>query len=449
MQDIIVPEIGENVTTGTVVNILVAVGDMVAEDDPVVEFETEKAVVEIPSPTAGRIAEILVKTGDDLKIGDVIARLDVDAAQGAAAEPSAASPENPSPRGAPPSAAASPAKAETSTGFSADQGRERPPAPNGARAGAEGEISPETRSAGPIPATPSVRRLARELGLNIHAVKGSGPGGRITHQDVKNHVKQLAAAHPPADVPAEGRSAAHTDLPDFSRWGKVEHVELTAVRRLTAESMSLSWRRIPQVTQFDRADITRLDAWLRQTAGALEQEGGRLTITAILLKVTALGLKQFPRFNASIDPQRQQLILKKYVHIGMAVATDRGLLVPVIRDADQRSLKDLSLAVADAAAKARKKRLLPDDMQGGTFTVSNQGGIGGTQFTPIVYWPQAAILGVSRAAVEPRYIDDRWEPRTMLPLALSYDHRINDGADAARFLRWICAALEQPMHLFL
>lgn len=445
MQDIIVPEIGENVTTGTVVNILVAVDDMVAEDDPVVEFETEKAVVEIPSPTAGRIAEILVKTGDDLKIGDVIARLDVDAAQGAAAEPSTASPESASPQGAPPSAAGSPAEAETATGFSADKGRKSPPAPNGVRAGAEGETLPETRPAGPIPATPSVRRLARELGLNIHAVKGSGPGGRITQQDVKNHVKQLAAAHPPA----EGRSAADTDLPDFSRWGKVEHVELTAVRRLTAESMSLSWRGIPQVTQFDRADITRLDAWLRQTAGVLEQEGGRLTITAILLKVTALGLKRFPRFNASIDPQRQQLILKQYVHIGMAVATDRGLLVPVIRDADQRSLRDLSLAVAEAAAKARNKRLLPDDMQGGTFTVSNQGGIGGTQFTPIVYWPQAAILGVSRAAVEPRYIDSRWEPRTMLPLALSYDHRINDGADAARFLRWICTALEQPMHLFL
>ena len=238
-------------------------------------------------------------------------------------------------------------------------------------------------------------------------------------------------------------------MPDFTRWGPVETQDITTVRRITAQSMARSWRTIPQVTQFDRANISQLEDWIKTVNLKMIKSGTKLTVTAIILKVIGEGLKRFPGFNASLDMHKQQLILKQYVHVGIAVDTERGLLVPVIRDVGRKSITQISLEIVDLAERARRKRLQPDEMEGGTFTLSNQGGIGGAHFTPIVYWPQAAILGVGRAATEPLWVDDKWVPGTMLPLALSYDHRINDGADAARFLRWICDALEHPwaMHL--
>jgi pyruvate dehydrogenase E2 component (dihydrolipoamide acetyltransferase) len=220
---------------------------------------------------------------------------------------------------------------------------------------------------------------------------------------------------------------------------------MSAVRRLTAEKMAASWRTVAHVTQFDRADITAVSEFMRGKAGQVEAEGGKLTITAVLMKACAAALARFPRFNASIDPRRNRLIMKKYVHIGLAVETPRGLLVPVVRHADRKTILELAVEIVELSGRARGKKITPDEMEGGTFTISNQGGIGGTNFTPVVFWPQAAILGVSRAATEPVYIDGELRPRQLLPLALSYDHRIADGADAARFLRWVCEAVEHPL----
>jgi pyruvate dehydrogenase E2 component (dihydrolipoamide acetyltransferase) len=289
-----------------------------------------------------------------------------------------------------------------------------------------------------------VRRFARELGVDLYDVKASGPGGRITEADVKAHVKK---SERPDHMASPG--TAEPQLPDFSRWGEVEAVELDSVRRITAANMSTAWRNVPQVTQFDQADITGLQDFIDKNAARVAQNGGKLTVTAILVKVCAAALKKFGRFNASIDPANQRLILKKYVHIGIAADTPRGLLVPVVRDADRKSISRLAAEITDLAERARNKKLKPDEREGGTFTLSNQGGIGGTNFTPIVFWPQAAILGVSRSSIAPRYIDGELKPRNLLPLSLSFDHRIIDGADAARFLRWVCESLEHPFTMVL
>ena len=247
----------------------------------------------------------------------------------------------------------------------------------------------------------------------------------------------------------DSSSQAPPELPDFSQWGEIESVALSKIRRLTAESTSRSWRQVPHVTQFDQADITDLSKFIAKNSKEVQKAGAKLTVTAVLIKVCSEALKKFPQFNASIDTLNHKLILKKYVHIGVMVATARGLIVPVIRNADRKSISELALAIVDLAEKARNKKIKPDEMQGGTFSISNQGGIGGTAFTPIVLWPQAAILGVSRSSIIPIYRDSEFTPRESLPLSLSYDHRIIDGADAARFLRWICESLEQPFTMFL
>ena len=436
IQAITVPDIGEKVESGKVVGVLVSVDDMVEKDDGIIEFETEKAVVEIPSPAAGRIVEILVKEGDELKIGDTIARLETGTDTSEKGAPVAGkSTEDVQPQ-------------KDTTDEQPDISEDQVPAPK--PSAPKEPTQKETPSTPqdeekimPVPAAPSVRRFARELGVDIQAVNGSGPGGRISEQDVKDFVKGALTSRKPfsteTDTPA---------LPDFSQWGDIETVDMTTVRRITADSMSASWRTVPHVTQFDSADISHLDQWMAQVSGKVKQTGSRLTITAVIMKVVAKGLRKFPYFNASMDRENEQIILKDYVHIGMAVDTQRGLLVPVVRNADRKSIRDLADEIADLADRARNKRLKPDEMEGGTFTLSNQGGIGGTNFTPIVYWPQAAILGVSRTAIEPRYIDETWQPRSILPMSLSYDHRINDGAQAARFLRWVCDALEYPMTLY-
>ena len=298
----------------------------------------------------------------------------------------------------------------------------------------------------PAPAAPSVRRFARDLGVDIYQVSGSGPGGRISEDDIKAYVKKAGVAGDRPDSPIQ---AGEPELPDFSRWGEIESVELPAVRRLTAQSTATSWRIVPHVTQFDQSDITQLEGFIRKKGPKLEKQGGKLTITAVIAKVCAAALLKFPRFNASIDMGNNRLIFKNYVHIGIAVDTERGLLVPVIRNAENKSISQLATDIGDLAERARNKKIKPDEMEGGSFTISNQGGIGGTQFTPIVMWPQAAILGISRTSIVPRYIDGQFQPRSMLPLALSYDHRIIDGADAARFLRWVCESLEQPFNIHL
>jgi pyruvate dehydrogenase E2 component (dihydrolipoamide acetyltransferase) len=459
IEEVKIPEISENVESGTIIRVLVEVGDMIDIDDVLVEFETEKALVDIPSTVKGKITELLAKEGAEMRVGDVIARVDTasrsDEKDPAESEPAAdGGPEKEVEDQAPkaPPRAETPEQAAAEVDEEEKDAAEAPPKPAAAPQPPGTQPKREDRPAdrGPAAATPSVRRFARELGVDIYEVAASGPGGRITEDDVKAHVKKGErpdqTAHPTA---AATEMAAEPQLPDFSRWGEVETVELDGVRRITAANMSTAWRTVPHVTQFDQADITGLQEFIDQNAGKVAQGGGKLTVTAILVKVCAAALKKYGRFNASIDPANQRLILKKYVHIGIAADTPRGLLVPVLRDADQKSISRIAAEITDLADRARNKKLKPDEMEGGTFTLSNQGGIGGVGFTPIVFWPQAAILGVSRASIMPRYADGEFKPRSMLPLSLSFDHRIIDGADAARFLRWVCQSLEQPFTMVL
>jgi pyruvate dehydrogenase E2 component (dihydrolipoamide acetyltransferase) len=459
LKDVTVPEISENVTSGKVVEVLVAVGDKVAVDDVLLEMETEKAVVEIPSPYDGEIREILVAAGDETQVGAVIARIAVNGqADGQEGEDA---PDDRSPEPTPEAGEDAASEAEPPPREVDEDGREpedadvetrgTPVAAADDRAadrGDESQSQEDDQPSRPAPAAPSVRRLARELGVDIRSVAGSGPSGRISTADVHAYVKQRMSAAEPDARPADA-GAAHPPLPDFSRWGPVRTVPVETVRRLTAENTSAAWRIIPHVTQFDEADITELQPFIDRHARAAEQQGGKLTITAVVMKVCAAALMRFPRFNASIDLKNEALIYKDYVHVGLAVDTPRGLLVPVIRNVQDKGILELAAEIVDVAQRARNKKIKPEEFEGGTFTISNQGGIGGVNFTPVVVWPQAAILGLSRARRLPRERDGQFVARSVLPLGLSYDHRIADGADAARFLDTIARSLEQGLTLLL
>ena len=439
------PELGENIEEGNLVRMMIAPGAKVSEGQPVMELETDKAVVEVPSSVAGVVKDVRVKEGDKVKVGQVIFTL-----EGAAAAP----PERP--RHAPVEhvdgqhearlAFQAAIRAEGKTEEQAlPPDQPLPLAPVFTMPVQLGKVA-GTEHREPVAAAPHVRRLARELGADIHEVKGTGPGGRISEDDVKAHSKVLlasatAAAHAPrthVDEPA---------LPDFSKWGKVERVSMRGVRRKTAEHLWEAWNTIPHVTHQDKADITELEQLRARFAPKAEEAGGKMTVTAIALKVCASALKVFPQFNASIDMAKQEIIYKQYINIGVAVDTDRGLLVPVIRDVDKKNIVELAAELTQLSKKAREKKLLPAEMEGGTFTITNLGGIGGTGFSPIVNHPEVAILGLSRSSMEPVWMGGKFEPRRVLPLSLSYDHRLIDGADAARFLRWIAEAFEQPFLL--
>jgi pyruvate dehydrogenase E2 component (dihydrolipoamide acetyltransferase) len=302
----------------------------------------------------------------------------------------------------------------------------------------------------PAPAAPSVRRMARELGLDINDVPGTGADGRISVEDVVAHAKATitsngargGAAPMPTGIPSE-------PLPDFSKWGEIDPQPMRAVRRKTAEHLAYAWATIPHVTQHELADITELEAIRKRWAKDIEAAGGQLTVTAVAVKIVASALKQFPQFNASIDVAGDRIIYKKYVHVGVAVDTDRGLLVPVIRDADRKNIREIAVDLQQLSEKARSRKIALEEMQGGCFSISNLGGIGGTYFTPIVNAPEVAILGISRGRMQPVWQDGAFVPRQMLPLSLSYDHRVIDGADAIRFLRWITDAFEHPFLLAL
>jgi pyruvate dehydrogenase E2 component (dihydrolipoamide acetyltransferase) len=285
--------------------------------------------------------------------------------------------------------------------------------------------------------------LARELGVDIARVCGSGEHGRISYADVKNFLQAGRGAAGP------GAAATLQPLPDFSKWGAIESQPMNGIRVATARHMARCWAEVPHVTQFDKADITDLEKLRKKYGPAVEKAGGKLTVTAIALKVLAAALRRFPQFNASIDLANESIVLKKYIHIGVAVDTERGLVVPVLRDVDTKSITQLALELAQVGEKARARKLSPDDMQGGTFTLTNLGGIGGTAFTPIVNVPEVAILGLARGAIEPVWNGSAFVPRQMLPISLSYDHRVIDGADGARFARFIASALEEPFLLSL
>lgn len=422
-RDVTLPEVSENVAEATVVKVLVAPGETVKADQPLLEVETDKALFELPSPEGGVVAEVLVKAGDRIAVGQVLLRLE--AAEGPAER------TLPAETAAPPEAAAAlPPALGPSSSSSSKEGPS--PAP-----------SPPARGALSSPASPAVRKLARELGVDLSSVRGTGPRGRITLEDVKARAKALLSA------PAAGRAAASRPLPDFSRWGSVRREPFSTVRRVTAEAMAHAWSVVPQVTQHDRADLTSVEAFRRKAGAGGKGDAGTLTVTAFVVKVAALALRAFPALNASVDAERMEAIFKDYVHVGVAVDTEHGLLVPVLRDADRKGLREIARELRELAEKARLRRLSPSELEGGTFTVSNLGGIGGTAFSPIVSWPQVAILGVSRAEILPRWNGEAFEPRPFLPLSLSYDHRLVDGALGARFLRHVCEGLEDPWNLVL
>ena len=436
------PALGENIETAEVIAVLVSEGDVLTLDQPVIELETDKATAEVPAPFAGTVRKIHVAKGDQVAVGQVIITVEEGADKPAApAEPAAAEV-----MAVPQAAASSDTSPEEPVAEDMPAGEpavERAPPP-----AASTPPPPPAAAAAPVAASPSVRRLARELGITVSEVHGTGKDGRIQEEDVKNHARSSLTGSP-ADSPAGSAAPGGGSLPDFSRWGEIDRQPLSGVRRNIAANLSFAWRTIPHVSQFDRADVTALQTFRKRYSRQVEAAGGKLTMTAIVVKLTAAALRNFPRFNSSFDEQRQELILKNYINMGVAVDTERGLLVPVIRGADRKSLVEIGVELSTLAERTRQRKVSVDDLQGGTFTISNLGGLGTTYFTPIINWPEVAILGVGRsrrAAVE---IEGELAFRTILPLSVSYDHRVIDGADAARFLRWLAEAMENPLLMAL
>ena len=467
------PELGENIESGDLVRVIVSPGTQVHAGDPVIELETDKAVIEVPSTISGTVGEIKVKQGDKVKVGQVIFTLAEGKAAETKSEVKTAPPAKPEPAAPVPPEQPKPADARAPEDFRTQEAArdtyararelegksEEEAFPPDVRREEPQPIVPSqlTKTAGPehrppLAASPAVRRLARELGVDIYNVRGSGPGERILEDDVKAYAKSVIGSAGAAIAGAamgSGFVPPTPQLPDFSKWGPIEKVSMRAIRRKTAEHLAEAWSTIPHVTQHDLADVTELEELRQRFAAKAEVAGGKMTVTAIALKVVASALKVFPQFNASIDVRGEEVIYKRYIHIGVAVDTDRGLLVPVIRDVDRKNIVELAVELAQISLKAKNKKLTPEDMEGGTFTITNLGGVGGTYFTPIVNYPEVAILGMSRSRMEPVWIKakDKFEPRLMLPVSLSYDHRLIDGADAARFVRWVVEALEQPFLL--
>ena len=440
------PPLGENVPGGDIVELLVKPGDTVAAEQPLFDVEAEKSTVSVPAPVAGKIAKLLVKKGDHVKTDQVVAVIEDGDGKPAAA------PAKKEERGdAPPAKARTTPEAKEPT----EKGPRAPTEPASAKQQAAAPAAPPPPPApadgGIVHAGPATRRVAREWGVDLRRVAGSGPRGRITQDDVKSFVRHLAAGG------ENGHAIQAPSLPDFAKFGPIEAKPLDTIRRRTAEHVSLAWRLIPHVTHHDLADITDLEAFRKQTSltpAPLPQEergesGPKLTVTAFVLKALAILLKQMPQFNASLDDAAGKLIVKQYYHLGVAVDTDKGLVVPVLRDVDKKSVQEIAKEMAEAADRARQGKMKPDEMQGGTFTVSNLGGIGGTGFSPIVNWPQVAILGLSRARQQPVWKNGGWLARLQLPMSLSYDHRVIDGAAAARFCRALAEMLENPMKMLL
>jgi pyruvate dehydrogenase E2 component (dihydrolipoamide acetyltransferase) len=438
------PELGENITQGDLVRLMISPGSQVSEGQAVMELETDKAVVEVPSSLTGTVKDILAKQGDKIKVGQVVFTLEPGAtSQPHAQQPSRTDESHEHERSTLQAAIQSEGKTEEQA-LPPDQPTTAQVARFSMPVDLDRVAGTDKDHRGPVPAAPHVRRLARELGVDIHNVVGTGPGGRISEDDVKAYTKTLVASGAGAPAVTHLKQPA---LPDFSKWGKIERVSMRGVRRKTAEHLLEAWNSIPHVTQNDKADITELEQLRTRFGPKAAEAGGKMTVTAIALKVCASALKIFPQFNASIDMEKEEIVYKQFINIGVAVDTDRGLLVPVIRDVDKKNIVELAAELTGLSKKARDKKLAPADMEGGTFTITNLGGIGGTGFSPIVNYPEVAILGLSRSSIEPVWMNGKFEPRMVIPLSLSYDHRLIDGADAARFLRWIAEAFEQPFLL--
>ncbi|HSJ57888.1 MAG TPA: dihydrolipoamide acetyltransferase family protein [Anaerolineae bacterium] len=470
------PDLGEGIHEGEIVKVLVSVGDEVAEDQPILEVETDKATVEIPSPYTGTVSDVRVKAGDLVNVGDVLIVFD---GEGAAARPETTTP-------APETAEE--AEEEVVAERGVPEMEEAPaegaaPAAPAPRAEKVRAVPPSAEREGPVPASPATRRLARELGVDLQQVPGSGPGGLVTAEDVRAFAEGAPAERPAAEParpsaaeeappgveeapPEPARPAravevsalrpsavAVPELPDFTHWGQVERVPLRSVRRSTAKHMALAWSQIPHVSHQDIADVTELEAFRQKHKEAIAERGGSLSLTIFVLKAAIAALKAHPRFNASLDVDAQEIVLKKYYNIGIAVDTEQGLLVPVIRDVDRKSVAELSVELKNLVERTRAREVSIEDMHGGTFTITNPGPLGGTAFAPIVNYPEVAILGMARASWQPvvrgKGANAPIVSRFLLPLIIAFDHRVVDGADAARFLSLVIEILEDPDKLLV
>ncbi len=444
------PDLGENIEAATVLRVAVASGDTVAEGQTVLELETDKATVEVPAPVGGRVEHVGVEEGAQVRSGAVLMVIAEDGqgnggpptaqpfvapmaskpGSGLPAEPEVSAPTPPQLAASPPAALGARALASAATG--------RAPSPDLPVAEGDGQAA--------VPAGPLTRRLAREMGVDLRQVPGTARGGRVTAEDVRSYVR-----HQLGGAVSAGRAVEPTlpPLPDFSQWGETERRPLTGIRRAIAENLSLAWHLCPQVTQYEQADITELDAGRKRVAEGQPASAPKMTITVLLIKAVVAGLKEYPLFNASLDMATNEWVLKKYMHFGVAVDTEHGLLVPVIRDADRKTVPELAVEVARLAERARQRKLSADEMRGGSFTITNLGVIGGTAFSPIVNYPEVAILGVARSSWQQVVRDGKAEIRLMLPLCLTYDHRAIDGADGARLAAYLARLLSDPVRLLM
>jgi pyruvate dehydrogenase E2 component (dihydrolipoamide acetyltransferase) len=432
--EIAVPDIGDYQDV-PVIEVHVAAGDVVAEEDPLVTLESDKATMDIPATAAGKVHDVRVKVGDTVSEGTVVVVVSGDGAGPLTTPPSLVGQQEPEPETTPAAPAPAPAPAA-----------QAPPAPAAAPAPAApaGAIADFTGAH----AGPSVRRLARELDLDLNAIKGTGEKGRIVKEDLLAAVRGPAAA-PAAAAPAGGAGIPEIPAQDFSKFGPVETVPLARIKKLSGPFLHRSWLNVPHVTHNDEADITELDPYRKELDTAAKADGYRVTLLAFLMKAAVSALRQFPEVNSSLSPEKDALILKRYHHIGIAVDTPGGLVVPVIRDVGAKGIIEISKELGVISQKARDGKLSPEDMSGGSFTISSLGGIGGTSFTPIVNAPEVAILGVVRSRMSPVWDGSEFVPRMMLPLSLSYDHRVIDGALAARFTRTLATVLEDVRRLLL
>lgn len=424
------PDLGEGVHEGQVVNVLVKEGDTLAEYQPMLEVETDKAAVEIPAPKAGTVARVHVEAGQVVKVGEVLITIDDSGGKGGDGREKATEAAKPAPKAA---TTSKPAPA---------------PAPVAASAAAPATAPAARVPAGPVAAAPAVRKRARELNVDINAVVGTGPNGRILREDVERHAAgERVVGAPAAPTGAPPVVVPAGELPDFSQYGPIRREAVPQIRKTIARQMTRAWQTVPRVTHCDDADITELERNRKQYNAGLKDGQPKLTITAIVVKAVAAALREFPMLNCSFDAAREEIIYKDYIHLGIAVDSPRGLVVPVLRDADRKSLPQIATDLADLAARARTLKFEVADLRGATFSITNVGALGGTFVTPMVNTPEVGILGLGAGRLQPVVRDNQIVPRLILPLSLSFDHRVVDGADAARFTSDVIRSLENPLRL--
>ena len=431
--EIKLPEMGDGIAAGDVLKILVAVGDTIEENQILVELETDKAVVEVPSTESGTVEKVHISEGENVPVGAVLFTVAGGAASAAdnSKADTAELQEDPVPQ----ETVAAPAASGNGSSAAAPAPAAAAPAP---ASSADNSL---------LPAGPAARRTARELGVALGNVPGSGRHGRITVEDVQSFAKGAPAAAVATGGVASG--VAVPALPDFGKWGPVRREKMSKVRRLTADAMAVSWSQVPRITQFERIDITEMEEFRGRHKEKAKEMGSALTMTVFVIKAVLTALKRYPQFNASIDVANEEIVWKDYYHIGMAVDTERGLLVPSLRDADRMDIYELGRHLKETADDARSGKIDPDLLSGSTFTISNQGGIGGLEFTPIINWPQVSILGIGQSRLEPAVVNGQIVPRLIMPIGVSYDHRVIDGASAARFVDSLKKSLEDPEGLLL